>query len=63
MELIDAAKSLKNEVGDRGFVGVGLGRIFVYVYAPKRKWYGDVPKTWEGHPVHWEFGVGRIVAA
>lgn len=46
-----------------GFVGFGSGEIHVYLHAKKGRWRGETPNVWEGYPVNWTFGVGKIVAA
>lgn len=54
-----AAKSLTEQVqlSDRGLVGVGKDKIFVYLYRRERT--RDLPQEWLGYPIVWRSGVGR----
>lgn len=66
MILEDAAADLKRALFgsayDRGFVGIGHNKIFVYVHASKRQWREQTPSEWNGFEVEFRFGIGRIVA-
>ena len=70
--LNEAALSLKEWINryapiyrPHGMVGVGEGRIIVYMHCAKREWAGSnpTPQTYEGWPVKWNWRVGRPIAA
>lgn len=64
----EAAKTLHQKIiGPRripsiGFIGCGENALYVYIYAGKTQWLGEMPEKWEGYPVHWQFKVGRPIA-
>lgn len=54
-----ASDDLLRELGiaaDEGNVGIGDGRLFVYIHG---RWKGARPGEWQGFPVTWRVGGGR----
>lgn len=63
MTLEEAAKEMYNWLNrpiHRGMVGVGSGKIIVYMHQGRGQTFdGVVPCDWAGYEIEWNWNVGR----